>query len=801
MDCTKVENSHLVTSVNGLHNNEVRLVSLTWLFSLGFFIRCLQLGIWNMLTSSRFISTLGKSVLYAEEAEFSSHRSIFHIRKHYKQCGGWRTGLEECFALFIISHSDALVTLNANNLLNFLTSRQCTMADEEDVETTLIPSLYKPPALLPIAQLRDQLLYIIETYPVTIVVGETGSGKTTQIPKFLLEAGWCSSGQQIAITQPRRIACTSVAARVAEELGTPLGQKVGYSIRFEDVTSAATQIKFVTDGLLLREMLVDPLLSRYSVIMVDEAHERSLSSDILLSLLKKVLRKRDDLRVVVSSATLEAERFLDFFNPDEGEKIHGKSKEEFGYIVGIEGRTYPVEIQYLQEPTNNYVEAAVDTVVKIHKHENEGDILVFLTGREEIDDAIDKIGDHMAEMSSSQPKLMPLPLYAGLPAEDQNLIFTKPPPDTRRVIFSTNIAEASLTIDGIVFVVDTGYVKLRAYNADLGIENLAVVPVSKASATQRAGRAGRTRPGKCFRLYTEAVYEGLEEATFPELARSNLAPVILQLLNLGITNVVRFDYLSPPPSALITRALDLLYSLGALDTHARLTKPLGTRMAELPLEPMLARALLKAAEPEFGCLNEMLTIAAMMTLQGNTFVSHDGGKKQLDAARRRFAVEEGDHLTLYNVYEAFVKEGMGNTSWCHSNNLNHKALVKAVSVRKQLAAYLDRFGVKENVLSSSGVLRVGGIPMAERVRRCLTSGFFAHAARMKADGSFTTIDGKTTLWAHPSSVFFTRKADWVIYTEIQSTRDKIYIRDLSKVDMDWLTEYAPEYYKVKNGGR
>ncbi|KAI4689919.1 uncharacterized protein J4E84_004100 [Alternaria hordeiaustralica] len=675
------------------------------------------------------------------------------------------------------------------------------MAEDEEVESALIPNLYKPPALLPIAQLKDQLLYTIETYPVTIVVGETGSGKTTQIPKFLLEAGWCNGGKQIAITQPRRIACTSVAARVAEELGTPLGQQVGYSIRFEDVTSAATQVKFVTDGLLLREMLVDPLLSRYSVIMVDEAHERSLSSDILLSLLKKVLRKREDLRVVVSSATLEAERFLDFFNPDDGEKVHGKSKEEFGYIIGIEGRTYPVEIQYLQEPTNDYVEAAIDTVMKIHEHESEGDILVFLTGREEIDDAIDKLGDRIADMSSSKQKLMPLPLYAGLPTEDQNLIFTKPPQDTRRVVFSTNISEASLTIDGIVFVVDSGYVKLRAYNASLGIENLAVVPVSKASATQRAGRAGRTRPGKCFRLYPESVYESLEEATFPELARSNLAPVILQLLNLGITNVVRFDYLSPPPSALVTRALDLLFSLGALDAHARLTKPLGTRMAELPLEPMLARALLKAAEPEFGCLSEMLTIAAMMTLQGNAFVSHDGGKKQLDAARRKFAVAEGDHLTLYNVYEAFVKAGMGNTSWCHSNSLNHKSLVKAVSVRKQLAAYLDRFGVKENVLASSGVLRVGGTPLAERVRRCLTTGFFAHAARMKADGTFTTVDGKTTLWPHPTSVFFTRKADWVIYTEIQSTRDKIYIRDLSTVEMGWLTEYAPEFYKIKNGGR
>lgn len=672
------------------------------------------------------------------------------------------------------------------------------MEGGEDIETPLIPDLYKPPALLPIAQLKDQLLYTIETHPVTIVVGATGSGKTTQIPRFLLEAGWCGEGRQIAVTQPRRIAVTSVAARVAEELSTPLGQKVGYSIRFEDVTSANTQIKFVTDGLLLREMLVDPLLKRYSVVMVDEAHERSLSSDILLSLLKKVLRKREDLRVVVSSATLEAERFLDFFNPDEGEKIHSKSREDYGKIVGIEGRTYPVETQYLLEPSNNYVEAAVDTVMSIHSSEPSGDILVFLTGREEIDDAIDLLADRIADLSMTTSTLIPLPLYAGLPTEDQMFVFQKSPPNTRKVIFSTNIAEASVTIDGVVYVLDSGYVKLRNYDAKLGIENLNVVPVSKASATQRAGRAGRTRPGKCFRLYTEAAFNTLEEATFPELARSNLAPIVLQLLNLGITNIIRFDYLSPPPSTLITRALDLLYSLGALDTHARLTKPLGARMAELPLEPMLSKALLQSANSEFNCLNEMLTIAAMMTLQGNAFVSHDGNKKQLDNARRRFAVAEGDHLTLFNVYEAFLKAGLQNVQWCRDSCLNHKSMLKAVSVRKQLAAYLDRFGVKENVLASSGVLRVGGIPLAERVRRCITTGFFAHTARMKVDGSFTTVDGKTTLWAHPSSVFFHRKADWVVYTEIMSTKDKIYIRDLSSVDMDWLMEYAPEYYKIRN---
>ncbi|KAF2277349.1 P-loop containing nucleoside triphosphate hydrolase protein [Westerdykella ornata] len=670
------------------------------------------------------------------------------------------------------------------------------MADDEDEGLGLIPELYKPPALLPIAQLKDALLYTIETYPVTIIVGETGSGKTTQIPQFLLKAGWTSDGSVIAVTQPRRIAATSVAARVAEEIGCQLGQEVGYSIRFEDVTSAKTQIKFLTDGLLLREMLVDPLLKRYSVVMVDEAHERSLSSDILLSLLKKIMRKRPELRVVVSSATIEAEKFLEFFAPEEEEATNKQAKSDFGHIISIEGRMHPVEIQYLAEPVSDYVERAVQTVLDIHTTEEKGDILLFLTGREEIEDAIDMITDRIPDLGPGYQTLQPLPLYAGLSTDQQMYVFQPAAENTRKVIVSTNIAEASVTIDGIGYVIDCGFVKLRNYDPGLGIERLSVCPVSRASATQRAGRAGRTRPGKCFRLYTESAYSTLPETTFPEIQRSNLAPVILQLTNLGIQNVVRFDYLSRPPSQLVIRAIDTLYSLGAVDDQARLTKPLGARMADLPLEPMLAKALLNA--PNFGCLPEMLTIAAMMTLQGTTFVSHDGNKKQEDKAKRRFAVEEGDHITLYNVYEAFVSQGKKDAQWCREHSLNFKALVKAMSVRKQLKNQLERLGIAETVsIPAAHVSRVGPMSMTERVRRCLTTGFFAHAARMKPDGTFQTPSGSATLYVHPSSIFFHRKADWVIYHEIMETKNKIYIRDLTTIEMDWLVEYAPEYYRVR----
>lgn len=595
------------------------------------------------------------------------------------------------------------------------------------------------------------------------------------------------------------MAATTVAARVAEEMRCNLGQEVGYSIRFEDMTSSTTRIKFLTDGLLLREALVDPLLSRYSVIMVDEAHERSLSSDILLGLLKKIMKRRPELRIVVSSATLDAENFLQFFAGDSIVENGNGSSElggGVGRIISLEGRMYPVDIHYLEEPTEDYVERAIKTVFDIHAKEAEGDILIFLTGREEIDATIEIIADRIGSLNPKGPSLLPLPLYAGLPADQQMYVFEPAPEDTRKVIIATNIAEASVTIDGIVYVIDCGFVKLRAYNPTTGIETLTAVPVSKASATQRAGRAGRTKPGKCYRLYTEQNYANLEESTVPEIQRSNLAPVILQLKALGIDNIARFDYLTPPPAELVIRALELLYSLGALDDYAKLTQPLGTRMAELAVAPMMGKVLLSAAT--FDCLSEILSIAAMTSLQGAVWFSHEGEKKAQESTRRKFAAEEGDHLTLLNVYQAFVTKGKKEAKWCRDNYLNFKSMSRSVSIRNQLKKYLERFGINvdESLGRDSAVLRAGGVDKAEKIRRCLTSGFFAHAARMQPDGSFRTVDGGTVLYAHPSSLLFNRKADWVIFHEIMETGNKTFIRDITKIEKAWLTEYAPEYYQV-----
>ncbi len=594
-------------------------------------------------------------------------------------------------------------------------------------------------------------------------------------------------------------------------MGVKLGEEVGYSIRFEDVTSATTKIKFLTDGLLLREALVDPLLSRYSVIMVDEAHERSLSTDILLGVLRKIRRRRPELRIIVSSATLQAEEFLDFFMTGEDIKTeqngNGEGAKDDGAIISLEGRMYPVDVLFTVSPVEDYLERAVQTAFDIHTKEPDGDILVFLTGREEIESAVKAVSERAAQLHARAQQILPLPLFAGLTTEEQMYVFEPAPENTRKVIFSTNIAEASVTIDGIVYLVDSGFVKLRAYNPITGIETLTATPISQASATQRSGRAGRTKPGKCFRLYTEADYNALEVSSVPEIPRSNLAPTILQLKALGIDNITRFRFLTSPPAELVIRALEFLYSLGALDTYARLTRPLGTRMAELAIEPMLSKAMLSA--PSFGVLSEMLTIAAMTSLGGSVWIEHSDERKRLESTRRKFAVEEGDHLTLLNVYQAFVTVGKKEMKFCRDNSLNFKSMIRATSIRGQLKRMLERFGVVvDESLSSNAnlqplgggghgqVLRVGGMDKAESICRCLTTGFFAHAAKMQPDGTFRNVAGGTVLHAHPSSLMFNRKADWIIFQEVTEVGEKTFIKDVTKISKAWLVEYAPEFYSI-----
>ncbi|XP_024156526.1 probable pre-mRNA-splicing factor ATP-dependent RNA helicase DEAH9 isoform X2 [Rosa chinensis] len=398
---------------------------------------------------------------------------------------------------------------------------------------------------LPVFRYRTAILYSVETRATTVVVGETGSGKTTQIPQYLKEAGWADGGRVIACTQPRRLAVQSVAARVAEEMGVKLGEEVGYTIRFEDATTqGVTMIKFLTDGVLLREMMDDPLLTKYSVVMVDEAHERSISTDILLGLLKKIQKRRPELRLIISSATIQAKSMAAFFQSSRKRRRRPEG-EELGPIMepavlSVEGRGFNVQIHYVEEPVADYLRAAVSTVLLIHDQEPMGDILVFLTGQDDIDAAVQLITEETQNRRKNSSGLMVLPLYSGLPRADQELVFSPTPRGKRKVVISTNIAETSITLEGVVYVVDSGFSKQRFYNPISDIENLVVAPISKASARQRTGRAGRVRPGKCYRLYTEEYFvKEMSAEGIPEIQRSNLVSCVIQGDHVSFLNVYK----------------------------------------------------------------------------------------------------------------------------------------------------------------------------------------------------------------------------------------------------------------------
>ncbi|SCU83952.1 LAME_0C07492g1_1 [Lachancea meyersii CBS 8951] len=638
---------------------------------------------------------------------------------------------------------------------------------------------------LPVHAQRDEFLKIYQQNQIMVFVGETGSGKTTQIPQFVLfDEMPHLQNTQVACTQPRRVAAMSVAQRVSEEMDVKLGEEVGYSIRFENKTSNKTILKYMTDGMLLREAMEDHDLTRYSCIILDEAHERTLATDILMGLLKQVVVRRPDLKIIIMSATLDAEKFQKYFMDAP--------------LLAVPGRTFPVELYYTPEFQRDYLDSAIRTVLQIHATEDPGDILLFLTGEEEIEDSVRKIsleGDQLMREQNCGP-ISVYPLYGSLPPHQQQRIF-EPAPEAvngragRKVVVSTNIAETSLTIDGIVYVVDPGFSKQKVYNPRIRVESLLVSPISKASSQQRAGRAGRTRPGKCFRLYTEEAFQReLIEQSYPEILRSNLSSTVLELKKLGIDDLVHFDFMDPPAPETMMRALEELNYLACLDDDGNLT-PLGRLASNFPLDPMLAVMLIGSAE--FHCSEEMLTIVAMLSVP-SVFVRPPKDKKRADDAKTIFAHPDGDHITLLNVYHAFKSDEAyeyGVTKWCRDNFLNYRALSSADNIRSQLERLMVRYNLALTTTDYEDPRYF------DNIRKALAAGFFMQVAKKRSGGKgYITVKDDQDVLIHPSTVLG-HDAEWVVYNEFVLT-SKNYIRTVTSVRPEWLVDLAPAYYDLDN---
>ena len=622
---------------------------------------------------------------------------------------------------------------------------------------------------LPVFTVREELLQTIRENQVVVVVGETGSGKTTQMTQYLHEAGYTKFGV-VGCTQPRRVAAMSVAKRVSEEMGVDLGKDVGYSIRFEDVTSEDTVIKYMTDGVLLRETLTDPDVERYSAVIMDEAHERSLNTDVLFGILREIVARRRDFRLIVTSATLDSQKFANFFGSCP--------------VFTSPGRTFPVDVLFSKTPQEDYVDAAVKQAIAVHLSHPPGDILIFMTGQEEIEATCYSLQERLENLGEGVPPILILPIYSQLPSDLQAKIFDKPPDGTRKCIVSTNIAETSLTVDGIIYVIDTGYVKMKVYNSKMGMDALTVFPESQAAANQRSGRAGRTGPGVCWRLFTESAYKNeLLATTVPEIQRTNLANVVLLLKSLNVVDLMSFAFMDPPPQENIANSMYQLWVLGALDNTGGLTE-MGRKMVEFPLDPPLAKMLLVGAE--MGCGNEVLTVVSMLSVPSVFFRPPDRAEES-DAAREKFFIPESDHLTLLHVYQQWKTNGY-RSDWASAHFLQAKGLKKAKEVRSQLLDIMQQHKIPMESAGSDW----------DTVRKAICAAYFHNAAKFKGIGEYVNCRSGIPCHLHPTSALYGLgyTPDYIIYHELVFTT-KEYMQCVTAVEPEWLAELGPKFFSIK----
>lgn len=625
---------------------------------------------------------------------------------------------------------------------------------------------------LPAFAVRQELLNVIRENNVVIIVGETGSGKTTQLTQYLHEEGYSKYGM-IGCTQPRRVAAMSVAKRVSDEMDRALGEEVGYAIRFEDCTSEKTVIKYMTDGILLRESLREPDLDHYSAVIMDEAHERSLSTDVLFGLLREIVARRHDLKLIVTSATMDSGKFSMFFGNVP--------------TFTIPGRTFPVEVLFSKNPVEDYVDAAVKQALQIHLQPPSGDILIFMPGQEDIEVTCEVLAERLGEIDNA-PELSILPIYSQLPSDLQAKIFQRSPEGIRKCVVATNIAETSLTVDGIIFVIDSGYCKLKVYNPRIGMDALQIYPISQANANQRSGRAGRTGPGQAFRLYTERQYKDeLLITTVPEIQRTNLANTVLLLKSLGVQDLLQFHFMDPPPQDNILNSLYQLWILGALDHTGVLTK-LGRQMAEFPLDPPQCQMLIVSTQ--MGCTAEILIIVSMLSVP-SIFYRPKGREEEADGVREKFQVPESDHLTFLNVYNQW-KQNNYSSHWCNEHFIHIKAMRKVREVRQQL---------KDIVVQQKLEIKSCGTDW-DIVRKCICSAYFHQAARLKGIGEYVNCRTGMPCHLHPTSALFGlgNTPDYVVYHELVMTARE-YMQCVTSVDGHWLAELGPMFFSLKETGK
>ncbi|OBG69671.1 ATP-dependent RNA helicase HrpA [Mycobacterium sp. E3339] len=621
-----------------------------------------------------------------------------------------------------------------------------------------VPAIAYPD--LPVSERRQEIADAVRANQVVVVAGETGSGKTTQLPKICLDAGRGVRGT-IGHTQPRRLAARTVAQRIADELGGPLGEAVGYSVRFTDQVSDRTLIKLMTDGILLAEIQRDRRLLRYDTLILDEAHERSLNIDFLLGYLRELLPRRPELKVIITSATIEPQRFSDHFGGAP--------------IIEVSGRTYPVQIRYrplelpvvsgaeedpddpdheiVRTETRDEVEAIVDAIAELEA-EPPGDVLVFLSGEREIRDTAEALNFLTAGPGYTEV----LPLYARLPTADQQKVFA--PHTGRRVVLATNVAETSLTVPGIRYVVDPGNARISRYSRRLKVQRLPIEPISQASAAQRAGRCGRVAAGVCIRLYSEQDFAARPRYTEPEILRTNLAAVLLQMAALRLGEVENFPFLDPPDRRSIRDGVQLLQELGAFDSHGAITE-LGRRLARLPVDPRLGRMIL-AAETE-GCVREVLVLAAALTI-------HDPRERPADreeAARQkhaRFADENSDFLSYLNLWR-YLREQRNRLSGNGFRRMCREEFLHYLRIRE----WQDLVGQLRSIARDLGEIESDEPADPARVHAALLAGLLSHVGMRREDGREYLGARNSRFVLAPGSVLTKRPPRWVVVAELVET--------------------------------